>query len=142
MTEETRDPVTGLRLDDGVARTREQGVIGGGRNEDDTTNNLTVTKREANRVQLVAGTGAQNIGVSGTQPIFLMGVNVKKALVGTLTITGGIDTAGTAANDVIPIGFVGLYGGGADALYLSGCTITKSSASDDGQVSVDYRPVG
>ncbi len=139
--ENTRDPLNGAKFIDGVAQVGETGVVGGGRNESDQTNNMTIVHREANRVQLVNGTGAQNIGVSGTEPIFLMGVNVKKALVGTLTITGGVDTAGAAANDVIPIGFVGTYGPSADALYLSGCTITKSSASDDGMVSVDFRPV-
>ena len=61
---------------------------------------------------------------------------------GTLTITGFVDPTGAAASLVIPVGAVGwaIQPGNARRLE-SGCTMTKSSASDDDKILVDWRPI-
>lgn len=121
----------------------ETGIIGGERNTSAQTNNYDATKHECNSSVLSAGTGAKNIGTGGTTPIFIMGVYSSAALVGTLTITGFTAEDGTtAANLVIPVGATGwiLQPGNARRCE-SGCTMTKSSASDDTKILVDWRPI-
>lgn len=125
-----------------AAHVLEAGVVGGERNTSSPTNNYDATKHEANRSTLVAGTAAQNIGTGGTTPIYFMGVIVHTALAGTLTIVGFTDTAGAAASVVLPIGFVGAWGVGNAARCETGCTVTKSSAVDDGRIVIDWRPLG
>jgi len=141
----TRTNSTGSepKIVDGAAQTAEQGIIGGGQNEGSLTNNLTVTKHACNGSVLSAGITAKNIGTSGTTPIYLMGVYISAALIGTLTITGFTAEDGvTAANLVIPIGASGWVLLPGDARRCeAGCTMTKSSASDDGKILVDWRPI-
>ena len=130
-------------IEDGAQHTLEQGVSGGERNTDSTTNNLTATKHEANGSVLSAGTGTKNIGAGGTQPIYLMGIYISAALVGTLTITGFYAEDGTtAASLVIPIGASGwVLAPGNARRCEAGCTVAKSSASDDGKILIDWRPI-
>lgn len=130
-------------IDDGAAFAIEQGQIGGERNTSSTTNNYDATKHECNSSVLSAGTGAKNIGAAGTTPIFLMGIYANAALVGTLTITGFTAEDGvTAANLVIPIGASGwLLAPGNARRCETGCTVAKSSASDDGKILIDWRPI-
>jgi len=125
---------------DGAAVTLEVGVSSG-RNPSSLTNNFDAVKHEANSQTLVNGTGAQNIGTGGTTPVYLMGVQINAALVGTLTITGFTDTSGAASSHVLPIGFVGSWGFANAKRMETGCTMTKSSASDDGKIIVDWRPI-
>jgi hypothetical protein len=87
--------------------TLERGVIGGERNTSSLTNNYDAVKHEANSNILQNVATAQNIGTSGTTPIYLMGIQIRTALTGTLTIVGFTDPAGTAKNWVLPIGTVG-----------------------------------
>lgn len=136
-------PITFADVTSGAAKSLETGVIAGERNNSSLTNNYDVTKHECNGSVLSAGTGAKNIGSGGTTAIYLMGVYISAALVGTLTITGlTAEDGSTAANLVIPIGAVGwvLTPGNARRCE-AGCTMTKSSASDDTKILVDWRPI-
>jgi len=132
-------------LTSGAAKVLEQGVIGGGDNETSsgpTANNLTKTRRPMNRSILSAGTGVKNIGTGGTTAIYLGGIWVSAAMVGTLTITGLYAEDGTtAASAVIPIGFTGFWFLGNDAKFVNGCTVQKSSASDDAKIIIDWTPM-
>jgi hypothetical protein len=127
---------------DGSQWTLEQGVIGGERNTSSLTNNYDAVKHEANSNILQNVATAQNIGTGGTTPIYLMGIQIRTALTGTLTIVGFTDPAGTAKNWVLPIGTVGqvLPPGNARRLE-SGCTMTLSVAADGDFVVVDWRPI-
>lgn len=125
---------------DGAAQTLETGVQSG-RNPTSLTNNYDATKHECNGVTLAAGTAVQNIGTGGTEPVFLMGIQVNAALVGTLTIVGLLDPTGTPANHVLPIGFVGAWGNGNARRCETGLTVQKSSAADDGKIVIDYRAI-
>lgn len=126
----------------GAAWTMEQGVIAGERNPNSTTNNYAATKHECNSNILQNVATAQNIGTGGTTPIYLMGIQVRTALTGTLTITGLLDPAGNAKSWVLPIGAVGqvLPPGNARRLE-AGCTMTLSVAADGDFVVVDWRPI-
>ncbi len=130
------------RVTDRATETLEQGLGPGERNSANPSNNYAANKHEANSTMLADGTSAQNIGAGGTTPIYLMGVYIHTALAGTLTITGFVDPTGTAASLVIPVGAVGwaIQPGNARRLE-SGCTMTKSSASDDDKILVDWRPI-
>lgn len=132
-------PLAGDSL--GNASTLEQGVIGGERNTVSASNNYDAVKHEANRSTLVNGVTAQNIGSAGTTPIYFMGVIAHTALSGTLTIVGFTDTAGAAASVVLPVGFIGQWGVSNAARCETGCTVTKSSALDDGKIVIDWRPL-
>lgn len=88
-------------------------------------------------VTLVAGTGASSIFAGAA--IRLKRVTINAALVGTLTIVGFSDNAGSAASFVLPIGFVGSIE--LDDSIATGVTFTKSSASDDGKVLVTFADV-
>ena len=80
--------------------------------------------------------------MSGTTPVFLTGIYANAALTGTLTITGFTDPTGTSANFVIPAGASGWVLAPGNARRMeAGCTVQKSSASDDGKVLVDWRPI-
>lgn len=127
----------------GAAWTLEQGVIAGERNTSSTTNNYAATKHECNSNILQNVATAQNIGTGGTTPIYLMGLQVRTALTGTLTIVGFTDPTGAAKNWVLPIGTVGqvLPPGNARRLE-AGCTMTLSVAADGDFVVVDWRPIG
>lgn len=130
------------RVTDRATETLEQGLGPGERNSANPSNNYAANKHEANSTMLADGTSAQNIGAGGTTPIYLMGVYIHTALAGTLTITGFVDPTGAAASLVIPVGAVGwaIQPGNARRLE-SGCTMTKSSASDDDKILVDWRPI-
>lgn len=133
---------TGVKATGNGAWTVEQGITGGERNGG-TSNNYDAVKHECNRSVVSAGTGAKNIGTGGTTPIFLMGIYIHTALVGTLTVTGFTAEDGTtAASIVIPIGAVGWVLHGNAARCETGCTVQKSSASDDAKIVVDWRPIG
>ena len=126
----------------GAAWTMEQGVIAGERNPNSTTNNYAATKHECNSNILQNVATAQNIGTGGTTPIFLMGIQVRAALTGTLTIVGFTDPAGTPKNWVLPIGTVGQILPPGNARRLdTGCTMTLSVAADGDFVVVDWRPI-
>jgi hypothetical protein len=88
-------------------------------------------------VVLSAGTGSKSI--FGAQPVYLNRVIVNAALVGTLTITGLKDDAGTAANYVVPVGYVGVLDF-ADS-YCAALSVQKSSASDDGKIVLFYSQI-
>jgi len=143
----TRTNSTGSEptVEDGATWTREQGTIGGGDNETASGylgNNLTKTRRPMNRSVLSAGIGVKNIGTGGTTPVYLGGVWVNAALVGTLTINGTYAEDGTTLTAiVIPIGFAGFWFLGNDAKMPVGCTVQKSSASDDGKIVIDWTPM-
>lgn len=88
-------------------------------------------------VVLSAGTGAKTLFTGAAR---LRRVFVSAALVGTLTITGFKDEAGTNASVVLPIGFVGTMDLD-DSLAVNGnFTAQKSSASDDAKVVITYAP--
>lgn len=122
--------------------TNEQGSIAGERNTNSLTNNYAATKHECNSNILQNVATAQNIGTGGTTPIYLMGIQIRTALTGTLTIVGFTDPAGTPKNWVLPIGTVGqvLPAGNARRLE-TGCTMTLSVAGDGDFVVVDWRPI-
>jgi len=129
-------------IQDGSQWTLEQGVIGGERNTTSLTNNYDAVKHEANCNILQNVATAQNIGTGGTTPIFLMGIQIRAALTGTLTITGFTDPTGAAKSWVLPIGTVGqvLPPGNARRME-SGCTMALSVAADGDFVVVDWRPI-
>jgi hypothetical protein len=131
-----------IRSSDRALHTNEQGVVGGERNTTSPNNNYDAVKHECNSNILQNVATAQNIGTGGTTPIFLMGIQIRTALTGTLTITGFTDPAGAAKNWVLPIGTVGqvLPPGNARRLN-SGCTMTLSVAADGDFVVVDWRPI-
>lgn len=80
-----------------------------------------------------AGTGAKTIS-SGYG--VLERVTIHTALVGTLTLTGFKDEAGTAANYILPVGAVGTYTLGGEFATL---VAQKSSASDDAKIALTWR---
>lgn len=125
-----------------AAHVMEAGVVGGERNTSSLTNNYDVTKHECNSSILANVATAQNIGTGGTTPIYLMGIQIRNALTGTLTITGLTDPSGVAKNWVLPIGTVGqaLPPGNARRCE-NGCTMTLSAAADGDLVVVDWRPI-
>jgi hypothetical protein len=126
----------------GAGHTLEQGSIGGERNTTSPTNNYDVVKHECNSNILQNVATAQNIGTGGTTPIFLMGIQIRTALTGTLTIVGLTDPAGTAKSWVLPIGTVGQVLPPGNARVMSnGCTMTLSVAADGDFVVVDWRPI-
>lgn len=88
-------------------------------------------------VTLVAGTGASSIFAAAT--IRLKRIVVNAALVGTLTLVGLKDNAGTTASFVLPVGFVGSVD--LDDSIATAVTLQKSSASDDGKVVVIFADV-
>lgn len=119
-------------------------TVGGERNTGSIINNYDAVKHECNRTILSAGITAKSIAV-GNPAIYLMGVHVHAALSGTLTVAGLFAEDGTtAASYVLPVGFVGHYGF-ANAVRFEvaggGCIMTKSSALDDGKISVDWRNI-
>lgn len=125
-----------------AAHTFEQGLGPGERNSSNPSNSYASTRHECNSTVLAAGTAAQSIGAGGTTPIFLMGIYANAALVGTITVVGFTNPDGTPANFVIPVGASGwVLAPGNARRCESGCTVTKSSASDDGKVLVDWRPM-
>lgn len=85
-------------------------------------------------VTLVAGTGANSIFAAAA--IRLKRIVVNAALVGTITLVGLRDNAGTVASFVLPVGFIGSVD--FDDSLATAVTITKSSASDDGKVVVIF----
>lgn len=133
----------------GAAQTLEQGLIGGETNTTSQANNYDHIKHIANVGFLAASTAVQNVGALGTTPIFLMGLNVRAALTGTLTIVGFTDLAGAPITLVLPIGFVGDYvAPGNDIPFVTGCTMQLSVATDSGSVAnnwnvrIAYRSIG
>lgn len=114
----------------------------GERNSGNPSNNFAAVKHEANVQVLANGTSAQNIGPGGTTPVFLMGVYINAALTGTLTITGFTYPDGSSASFVIPASATGwVLAPGTARRMESGCQMTKSSASDDGKILVEWRPI-
>lgn len=136
-------PINLVADDDGNLYLQLAAPLAGERNTDSNTNGYFVTKQECNRSVLSDGTGVKNIGASGTTPVFILGVYIHTALVGTLTITGFTTEDGvTAASVVIPIGAVGqVFVPGNAGRCDAGCTMQKSSASDDDKIVVDWRPI-
>lgn len=130
------------RYTNGAAHTIEQG-ISGGRNTTSTQNNYDATKHEANTTILANVTTAQNIGTNGTLAVFLMGIQIRTPLAGSLTIVGFTDPAGAAKNWVLPAGAVGQVLPPGNARRMSaGCTMTLTAAADGDFVAVDWRPIG
>lgn len=124
------------------AKTAEQTLGPGERNSGNPSNNYAATKHETNTNVLASAATAQNIGGSGTTPVFLMGIQIRTALTGTLTITGFTNPDGTAASWVLPIGSVGMVLPPGNARRMeSGCTMTLSVAADGPFVLVDWRPM-
>ena len=114
----------------------------GERNSGNPSNNYAATKHEANSTLLASSASAQNIGGGGTTPIFLLGVQIRTALTGTLTITGFTNPDGSSASWVLPIGSVGAVIPPGTARRLeAGCTMTCSVAADGPFVLVDWRPI-
>lgn len=122
--------------------TYERGIIGGERNTSSLVNNYDVTKHECNSTILQNVATVQNIGTGGNTPIYLMGIQIRAALTGTLTIVGFTDPRGTPKNWVLPIGSVGqiLPPGNARRLE-NGCTMQLSAGADGDLVVVDWRPI-
>lgn len=85
--------------------------------------------------QLSAGTGAKTV-FNGASRLKL--VYVSAALIGTLTLTGFKDEAGTNANVVLPVGFVGVLDFHDSLVENGNLTANKSSASDDAKVTIVY----
>lgn len=145
MSEITVQTDTGRKHLGGVsdaAKTFEMAVGPGERNSGNPSNNYAVTKHECNAQTLADGTSAQNIGAVGTTPVFLMGLYINAALAGTLTITGFTDPSGSSSSFVIPVGASGwVLSPGSARRMESGCTMQKSSASDNGKILVEWRPI-
>ena len=120
----------------------EQGSIAGERNPSSLTNNYAATKHECNTAILANVLTAQNVGGIAALPVFIMGIQIRTALTGTLTIVGFTDTTGAAKNWVLPIGTVGQVLPPGNARRAdTGCTMTLSVATDGDFVAVDWRPI-
>jgi hypothetical protein len=87
--------------------------------------------------QLSAGTGVKTVFNGAAR---LKSVYVSAALIGTLTISGFKDEAGANANVVLPVGFVGTLDFHDSLVENGSLTAQKSSASDDGKVTVIFAP--
>jgi hypothetical protein len=71
-----------------------------------------------------------------------MGLYINAALAGTLTITGFTYPAGSSSSFVIPVGASGwVLSPGSARRMEGGCTMQKSSASDNGKILVEWRPI-
>lgn len=122
-------------------------IVGGERNTSNSTNNFDATKHECNTYILANSVAAQNIGGSGTTPIYLMGITVTASTTGTITIVGFTDPTGAAASLVIPAitlttaQTIQVLQAGNARRCESGCTITCSVGADGPKISVDWRPI-
>jgi len=114
-------------------------IIAGERNNASATNSYLVTRNESNGVMLDDGTSAT--AVSGGVPAHFMGVYISTALTGTLTIAGLRTAAGVETSlvipDATPAGFLDFH----DARCETALIATKSSASDDDNIVVFWRPI-
>jgi len=120
----------------------EQALGPGERNSGNPSNNYASVRHECNSNLLANSASAQNIGPGGTTPVFLMGVQIRTALTGTLTINGFSNPDGTAASWVLPIGSIGAVVPPGNARRMeSGCTMTCSVGTDGPFVLVDWRPI-
>lgn len=118
---------------DGAAHVVEKGIIGGGRNESDLTNNLTVTKEECNATVI---DGTASVELSAT-PAYLMGVLVVTSGT-TLTIVGFTDQADVAKSVVLTSSAASQYFDFKASRCESGLSVT---ASVDDDVVVYWRPM-
>lgn len=104
---------------------------------------LSLTRHQASSNVLAAVATAQNIGAGGITPVYLMGVQIRTALTGTLTINGFTDPTGAAAPWVLPVGSVGAVLPPGNARRMeTGCTMTLSVATDGPFAVVDFEPIG
>lgn len=104
---------------------------------------VSLSRPQANSNVLAAVTTAQNIGAAGTTPVYLMGVQIRTALTGTLTINGFTDPTGAAAPWVLPVGSVGAVLPPGNARRMeTGCTMVLSVATDGPFVVVDWEATG
>lgn len=136
----------------GGAGVNSVSTIGGERNTSSGSNNYDAIKNECNVYQLANSGAAQNIGTSGTTPIFLMGISVRASTAGTITINSGAGfTDPTGANVAVtfPIQAVivtdnkphELLSPGLAMRCEAGCTITCSTAADGPNILVAWRPI-
>lgn len=132
-----------VHVTNNAAHFAEQGIIGGGANEADQTNNLTKTQKPSNLQTPETGTGAQNVGAGGTLPIYLTSLNFVDTTAGTVTLTGLTDLAGAASTIVIPAttGPYSMIPPGESAIFASGCTIQLSTAADFDKILIGWRPI-
>ena len=119
---------------DRAAHSSEQGIIGGGRNESDQTNNYTVTKEECNGTVL-DGTGA--VAVSSGAPAYLMGVLIITSGT-TVAITGLLDQLGAAKTVTLTSSAASQFW----AFPAIRCnTAIGATASVDDDVVIFWRPI-
>lgn len=113
-------------------------VFAGERNPDSANNSYLVTRHEHNAAHLSDGTGVKTIS---SAPCHLGGLYLNAALAGTLTLVGVADETGAAKSIVLPIGTPAGSYPFADARCEASLTAQKSSAADDGKVTIFTRPI-
>ena len=125
---------------DGAAHVVDKSIGAGARNPSSTTESYLVVREEAN-ITLLTGTAARTIGGGVANDTHLMGLMITTALVGTVTITGFANDQDAAASIVLPVGTaVGFYDFKGVINSKGALTITLSSATDDNDVQVLWKP--
>ncbi|MCW5623333.1 MAG: hypothetical protein KIT73_01275 [Burkholderiales bacterium] len=114
------------------------GLGAGERRTNDPSTSYRVVSPNARRTVISNGAASAKAVAPAGVAIRVLTVHVTKALTGTVTLAGSKDETGTDMSIVLPGGYVGAFGLGSAAEYPSGMSVTKSSASDDGLVIVDW----
>ena len=124
-----------------AAHTIEQGIMGGGANETDQSNNYTKIRPVSN-LSIISKTTAVTIGGGLANDVNLIGIHILDTLTGTCVITGFADSDGTATSITIPAGTTAQFKDFFGSLNAAGAlTITCSTAGDDNKVAALWRPV-
>ena len=126
---------------DGKKHSLEQGIIGGGTNETDESNNHTKIRPVSN-ISIISKIAAVTIGGGLANDTNLIGLQIFNTLTGTCVITGFADSDGTATSITIPAGTTAQKMNFHGAINAAGAlTVTCSNAADDNLVAVMWRPV-
>ena len=121
----------------GAASVAEQGIIGGGRNEDDQTNNYTVTHRECNKTFFNPDAATEQ--VISSAPAFLYGF-VGKVGTGTFTLRDSATAAGVATDFPVYTLAVGTMVTFPAAIRMeNGITAQCGTLTDE--VTIFWRPI-